>query len=81
MWRICSRNSFQKFEGVKNCTRGVFFLIPQNLVENFSFWPSLSRRDVSTSRRYLNHEKPGLGNVATLDLNVATLAVPPPGTS
>ena len=34
-------------------------------------------RNVPTSRRCLNHEKPSLGNVAALELNVATLVVPP----
>ena len=40
MWRIRSRNSLQRLQGVTNCTRGGF-LLPWNIVENSAFWPFL----------------------------------------
>ena len=46
---------------------GGFFLIPQNLVENFAFWPSMSRRGVGSQRR---------GVATSRLLNVATLPEP-----
>ena len=85
LWRIRSRNSLQKFEGVTNCTRGVVsYLRP--LLNILHFGPSLSRcdvgfqrRDVSTSRRQFDpslvRRDVGLDplwNVATLDPNVVT---------
>ena len=53
LWRIHSRNSLQKFEGVTNFTMGVFFYLSP-LLNILHFGLSLSRRDVSTSRRQFN---------------------------
>ena len=57
LWRIHSRNSLQKFVGITNCTREVFFYLSP-LLNILHFGLSLSRRDVgfqhrdvSTSRR------------------------------
>ena len=86
LWRIHSRNSLQKFEGVTNCTRGVFFYLSP-LLNILHFGLSLSRHnvgfqrhDVSTSRRQFDPplERCDVGSQRRdvgLDLlwNVATL--------
>ena len=88
LWRIHSRNSLQKFEGVTNCTRGIFFYLSP-LLNILHFGLSMSHCDVGfeTSRRQFNpplerrdvgSQRPDvifvlLWNVMTLDLNVATL--------
>ena len=59
-----------------NLVQGVFSTL-RKFLKFFQFAFSVtSRRWTSTSRRWLNHEKSSLGQVATLDFNVATLATP-----
>ena len=67
LWRIRSRNSLQKFEGVTYCTRGVFFyLSPLLNILHFA----LELRDVGFQCHDVGLDL--LWNVATLDPNVAT---------
>ena len=71
LWRIHSRNSLQKFEGVTNCTRGVFFYLSP-LLNILHFGLSLSCHDVGFQRR---------GVSTSQRLNVAMSVLPSSRTS